>query len=628
MCGISGFIDKSHHLGVKQLIKYNEILSHRGPDGNGYELYNNDYATIGLAQVRLSILDLSQDGKQPMNFRNLTIVFNGEVYNFKEIRKELNQLGYEFISNSDTEVVLKSFDAWGLQCVDKFIGMFAFAIYDNTVQKLYLCRDRAGVKPLYYYCKDGLFLFGSELKVFLKTDGFTPEIDINSVKTFLNYGYVTNNKTILKNVYKLSPGNWMEVNVKDCNTEFHEYWSIGSCYQKEKYEMSFEDAVSEAENLIRKSAEYRMVSDVPVGVFLSSGFDSTLITSVLQQNRTEKLKTFTIGFSDGIDESVYAKKIANYLGTDHTSYDCTYKDALELIPLLPKFYDDPIADISCIPTLLVSKVAKEHVKVALSADGGDELFGGYNGFKTYPEIISKVNKIKFKSSLGHFTNMVSPYFKNQRNHYGKKLKGLSELLLDQHDSQVYNLIKNSWGIPDEMCHKVMNFKSNVEHHKRNNWAYIDPMDELFVLGYEDVLTNLLLVKVDRASMGVSLESREPLLDHTVAEFSARLPFAYKHNGLESKRPIREIVYKYLPKEMMDRPKLGFDLPLYDWLRKDLSYLIHEYLNENKIRRSGIFSVDYVNQIIQQFNNHNLRYPQILWRLIVFQMWYFTWLENN
>ncbi|MBK8547512.1 MAG: hypothetical protein IPL63_09030 [Saprospiraceae bacterium] len=262
MCGISGFIDKSHHLGVKQLIKYNEILSHRGPDGNGYELYNNDYATIGLAQVRLSILDLSQDGKQPMNFRNLTIVFNGEVYNFKEIRKELNQLGYEFISNSDTEVVLKSFDAWGLQCVDKFIGMFAFAIYDNTVQKLYLCRDRAGVKPLYYYCKDGLFLFGSELKVFLKTDGFTPEIDINSVKTFLNYGYVTNNKTILKNVYKLSPGNWMEVNVKDCNTEFHEYWSIGSCYQKEKYEMSFEDAVSEAENLIRKSAEYRMVSDV------------------------------------------------------------------------------------------------------------------------------------------------------------------------------------------------------------------------------------------------------------------------------------------------------------------------------------------------------------------------------
>ncbi|MBK7525405.1 MAG: hypothetical protein IPI53_14990 [Saprospiraceae bacterium] len=174
----------------------------------------------------------------------------------------------------------------------------------------------------------------------------------------------------------------------------------------------------------------------------------------------------------------------------------------------------------------------------------------------------------------------------------------------------------------------MNFKSNVEHHKRNNWAYIDPMDELFVLGYEDVLTNLLLVKVDRASMGVSLESREPLLDHTVAEFSARLPFAYKHNGLESKRPIREIVYKYLPKEMMDRPKLGFDLPLYDWLKKDLSYLIHEYLNENKIRRSGIFSVDYVNQIIQQFNNHNLRYPQILWRLIVFQMWYFTWLENN
>ncbi|MBK8547514.1 MAG: asparagine synthase [Saprospiraceae bacterium] len=195
------------------------------------------------------------------------------------------------------------------------------------------------------------------------------------------------------------------------------------------------------------------------------------------------------------------------MGTDHTSYDCTYKDALELIPLLPKFYDDPIADISCIPTLLVSKVAKEHVKVALSADGGDELFGGYNGFKTFPEIISKVNKIKFKSSLGHFTKMVSPYFKNQRNHYGKKLKGLSELLLDQHDSQVYNLIKNSWGIPDEMCHKVMNFKSNVEHHKRNNWAYIDPMDELFVLGYEDVLTNLLLVKVDRASMGVSLESR-------------------------------------------------------------------------------------------------------------------------
>lgn len=624
MCGISGFVDKSSTLNVEQLKLYNSVLSHRGPDANDYFFKQSQIGTIGLGHVRLSILDLSDAGKQPMFFENLTLILNGEIYNYKEIQVELIEKGYTFNSTSDTEVVLKSFHAWGKSCVEKFRGMFAFAIYDDLVDKLYLCKDRAGVKPLYYYQDSKQFIFGSELKVFFKTSTFSPQVDADSLKTFLNYGYVTNNNTILKDVLKVNPGNWVEVSLINLRLNVSEYWNLGSFFEKDKFTGSFEEAVVESEKIIKQSCEYRMVSDVPVGVFLSGGFDSTLITTLLQKDRTDKIKTFTIGFSDGIDESNDAKKIAEFLGTDHTTYDCTQRDAMELIPNLPVVFDDLIADISCIPTFLVSKLASKEVKVALSADGGDELFGGYNGFKAFPAILQKLNSIPFQNLMGNLAKLTAPIFQNDLNHLNKKVNSFSKIVLAKKQNKVFEIVKNNWSLPAELTNKLVDKSAIVLDHNQRAVKYLDTLDELFVIGYEDVLANLLLVKVDRATMGVSLEGREPLLDHKLAEFAAQLPFHYKHNGIESKRPLRQIVYNHLPQKLMDRPKVGFDLPIYKWLKEDLSYLIDEYLNEDKIKLSGYFSPDYVQKLVLLFRTNKLRYPSIIWRLLVFQMWYEEW----
>ncbi len=628
MCGISGFFDKTGRLTQAHLHQYNLILRHRGPDGSGVFSETNQYGCIGLAHVRLSILDLSDMGKQPMKFEHLTIVFNGEIYNYKIIKQNLLSLGYEFSSSSDTEVLLKSFHAWGLDCVNRFNGMFSFAIYDNTSHKIYLCRDRAGVKPLYWYMDSQQLIFGSELKVFFNTPTFNPKIDENSLRTFMSLGYVTNENTILQGVQKAEPGSWIVFNITNQTVEVINYWSFSSLFEKEKFQGNYQEAVEETERLAQEACELRMVSDVPVGVFLSGGFDSTLITTLLQKERSEKLKTFTIGFSDGVDESKDAEKIAMFLGTHHTSYDCSQRDAMELIPLLPELYDDPIADISCIPTMLVSKLTKKDVSVALSGDGGDELFGGYDGFKTYPLLLQQINQIPLKNIVGSFLKQVSPLFKGNINHLQKKVNGLGCILTAQPHERVYQMYINKIGLPTELIDNLLLKKSDIIEYKNTKKNLIDPLDDLFILGYEDMLTNLLLVKVDRATMGFSLEGREPLLDFKLTEFAAQLPFSYKHNGIESKRPIRDIVYKYIPKELMDRPKTGFDLPIFKWLNGDLEYLIDEYLNEKKIQQNFYFNPGFVSKLVTQFKKGQLRYPSLIWRLLIIQMWSEKWMKLN
>lgn len=628
MCGISGFVDLKSELAEEQLLVYNRILHKRGPDGTGTFLDKTDYGHVGLAHVRLSILDLSSLGKQPMFFENLTIILNGEIYNFKSIQKDLINLGYSFVSNSDTEVVLKAFHAWGLSSVDRFRGMFAFAIYDKKVNKVYLCRDRVGIKPLYYYLDNQKFIFGSELKVFFNTASFNPEVNLDSLKTFINYGYVTHPQTMLTNVFKADVGSWTIFNIPSFKLEVKKYWDYAKIYENEKFNGSFEDAVSKTEELVQEACELRMVSDVPVGVFLSGGFDSTLVTSVLQKDRTEKLKTFTIGFSDGVDESGDALKIAKHLGTDHTSYDCQQKDAMDLIPDLPDLYDDPIADISCIPTMLVSKLARQEVTVALSADGGDELFGGYGGFKAVPELFSNLEKIPFQSITGNILKSIAPLFSGKYNHLEKKLKGIGNILNVSKENRIYQNHLHQSSLPSVILDKLF-LKNAIIHQPIRNKVYMkDSLDELFILGVDDVLRDLLLVKVDRATMGYSLEGREPLLDHVLMEYAASLPYHYKHNGVDSKRPIREIVYKYVPKEIMDRPKIGFDLPIYKWLKKDLAYLMDEFLSDYALKKSNVFNVQYVNKLIVDFKNNRLRYNPLIWRLLVFQMWHKRWLNQR
>jgi asparagine synthase (glutamine-hydrolysing) len=624
MCGIAGFFDKTNILNEEQLHLYNNAQKRRGPDGNGTFFKVTPTGNIGLGHVRLSILDLSDLGKQPMFYEYLSIILNGEIYNFKTIQSELVQLGYPFESNSDTEVVLKAFHAWGLKCVEKFRGMFAFAIYDSNNAKLYLSRDRVGVKPLYYSLKNGQFVFGSELKVFFHTQNYQAKINKNSLRTFINYGYVTHPYTILDGVKKADVGSWTIFDTNSLSLEVENYWNYSKLYEKEKFAGTFDEAVAETEQIAQEACELRMVSDVPVGVFLSGGFDSTLVTALLQKDRTDKLKTFTIGFSDGLDESKNAEKIAKHLGTDHTSYDCKPKDAKDLISLLPELYDDPISDISCIPTMLVSKLARQEVKVALSADGGDELFGGYGDFKTTPEFLKHIEKVPFKKLVGSFSKIIAPLFSGDLNHINKKIIGIGDVLLADNEMRISKLHFHQLSLPSEILNNLLIGNSELLFLNSNRTSLINHLDSLFILSVDDVLRDYLLVKVDRATMGFSLEGREPLLDHKLIEFAASLPFNFKHDGDRSKRPIKEIVYKYVPKQIMDRPKIGFDLPIYKWLRSDLSYLIDEFLNENAIKQSNLFNYPYVKKITELFNDKKLRYENLIWRILIIQMWYKRW----
>jgi len=343
MCGITGFVDFSKKSNLDILKRMTDVLYHRGPDDSGYSFYENEFATIGLGQRRLSILDLSPRAHQPMTFEQFTIVYNGEVYNFKEIRIDLEKYKYTFNSDSDTEVILKAYHKWGIDAVQQFNGMFAIAIYDQQTKKLTLIRDRAGVKPLYWYQKNGLFMFASELKSFHENPCFEKEINIDALSLFFQYGYILQPYSIFKNSFKLKAGHYIELDLKNKNLQEIKYWDVVDCYNQPKLVISEQEAIEETERLLKKAFEYRMVADVPVGMFLSGGYDSSAVTAILQSDRTEKLKTFTIGFyEDKFNEAPYAKKVAEYLGSDHTENYCTQKDALEILPKLPEILDEPL----------------------------------------------------------------------------------------------------------------------------------------------------------------------------------------------------------------------------------------------------------------------------------------------
>jgi asparagine synthase (glutamine-hydrolysing) len=420
MCGIVGYVDYKGFSSQEHLEKMVQTLDHRGPDDFGIELYKNGQTIIGYGQTQLSIIDLSHAGHQPMSFGDYTIVFNGEIYNYKEIKVDLERLGHIFETDSDTEVILHAFSEWGEQFVDQMIGMFALSIYDKKTQIIYLYRDRVGVKPLYYYQKDNLFLFGSELKALMAHPRFEKVINVSVLPSYLNLGYIPAPQSIFKNCQKLLPGHFLKIDIKTNDYVLNKYWDPADFYQSPKLDLSFNDAKKELTSILESAFNYRMVADVPVGVFLSGGYDSTAVAAILQKDRTDKLKTFTIGFEQGNNEAPYAKETAAYLGTDHTEYICTTAEAQAIIPNLAYFYDEPIGDSPAIPTTLVSQLAKKSVTVALSADGGDEIFCGYNSYfklnsfkkqlDTIPSFLKKplitLSPLLKNSSLGipHYIN--------------------------------------------------------------------------------------------------------------------------------------------------------------------------------------------------------------------------------
>ncbi len=640
MCGITGFIDFKKSTSLKDFTGMTDSLFHRGPDGSGLEIINTPISDIGFGHRRLSIIDLSEFGKQPMKFEHLWICFNGEIYNYQEIKKDLSDLGHQFIGNSDTEVILHAFAQWGKNCIHRFIGMFAFVVYDTLQNRIFCVRDRAGVKPFFYWISNDLFLFSSELKAFHHHPRFKKVLNKSAVAVFMQYGNVPTPYSIFENCWKLKPGHFIdfEINNKIGDNISPEnqikYWSVYDAYNQPKVNISFDDAKSETEKLLSSACNYRMVSDVPVGVFLSGGYDSASVTALLQKDRTEKLKTFTIAVPDiGLNEAPYAKDISNHLGTDHTEISCSQKEALELIPDLPFYYDEPFADSSAIPTTLVSKAARKHVTVALSADAGDEVFAGYNRYDYLIRFGAKMNSLPgfarklIAGTMDIIPSDKIPILRNKYNFHNRyeKLKGILKnpseesimLSLSQQftENQMLSLMKQK-----------PNFFETAYNSKSLNQEFFSPLAYMMAIDYETYLVDDILQKVDRATMTASLEGREPYLDHRVIEWAAKLPDDFKyHNGIK-KYILKEIVHQFIPKEMMDRPKMGFAIPIASWMLNDLKEMVESYVNQQTIESQGLFDWNEVRKIKDAFYSGKKEFEVKMWYLLMFQMWYDRWMK--
>ncbi len=651
MCGIIGFIDYNKNSSKSLLEQMRDTITYRGPDSAGSTFFTNDNYNLGLGHRRLSILDLSSLGSQPMSYENLTIIHNGEVYNFAEIKEELIKKGYDFISHTDTEVILKAFHAWGVECVEKFRGMFAFAIYDESKEKLFIFRDRTGIKPLYYHKTDELFLFGSELKTFYEHPKFQKVINKKALPYYFRFGYIPAPLTIFEDTYKLKSGHYLIVDVANDKYEEKEYWSVEREFLKEKSKDSEEVIVEKLEKILLESFQLRMVSDVPVGVFLSGGVDSSLVTTLLQKNSKTPLKTFTIGFEEkGYNEATFAKEIAKFLGTDHTEYYCTKQDMLDVVKDLPFMYDEPFGDSSAIPTLLVSKLAKEKVSVVLSGDGGDEAFAGYSKYFALTKIAnlqnSKVTNNSYKANfpqktkkivLKTLTSLISeelvekinnllPASKKQKNIKDKYKKFKNAI---QSDNFAQMFINASSYVDNETLDKVLidnsiDFDlSSFDIFKKVD--HLSPLDQMTLCDYKTFMVDDVLTKVDRASMSVSIEAREPLLDHKIIEFSAKLPSSLKYKNGVGKYLLKEVLYKHIPKELIERPKSGFQIPLYEWLKSDLREVLDFYLDSEKLAESGIYNVDEIVKLKNDYYEGKSVNISLLWFVLMYEMWREKWL---
>ena len=629
MCGIAGFIDFNKKSDLGHLKKMTDAIVYRGPDDSGHELFDEGHASIGFGFRRLSIIDLSPLGHQPMQFveAGLTIIFNGEVYNFGELRKELEKLGYAFKSGSDTEVILKSYAQWGSSCVQRFIGMFAIAIYDKNNGKVVFFRDRAGVKPLFWYFKDGLLLFGSELKSFHQHQGFQKNINFSALSLYFQRGYISAPYSIFQNTRKLMPGHFLEVSLDSRQITETKYWDVADCYNQPKLNIGYGEAKAEVERLMLSAFQYRMIADVPVGVFLSGGYDSTAVTALLQANSAKKIKTFTIGFEDpGFNEAPHALEVAEYLGTEHYEHTCTYKDALDIVPQWADIYDEPFGDISGIPTTLVSRIARQQVTVALSADGGDEIFAGYPKYFNAAKRLAQLDKV--------------PGFLQTALAKTIPLKVNGDIAVQDKRSKLKDYFSAKDSVRKfDIISQAMTFHETRQLFIGDIQYLPTPFDEGNLLNstnhllskfqateYKTYMADDILQKVDRATMSISLEGREPFLDQRLIEFVARLPTDFKYRNGQGKYILKDIVHKYVPKQLMERPKMGFGVPLEKWLRAELKDMLLDNLNDGLVSRQGVFDQKQVQNMKTGFLSGKIIESERLARLLFFQLWYGKWIK--
>lgn len=616
MCGICGYRCKK--LIDKDILKImNDTMYHRGPNDSGiWEKQNAEYG-IAFAQRRLSILDLSELGHQPMLSDDKTVVvtFNGEIYNYIDLREELQRKGYRFKSNCDTEVVIASYQEWGCDCFSHFNGMFAIALYDERIDGIILARDRMGKKPLYYYKKEGHFVFASELKPILKYPAFVKEINYEILGHFMCNKYIVSPWTIFKDTYKVEPGTYLIIANEQITR--YKYWDLIKIRENSVQDIvKLEDAKRQLKELLRDSVSKRLIADVPVGVFLSGGIDSTLITAVTQEASYGTIDSFTIGFYDRErNEAPFAAEIAKCLGTKHHEFYMSEQDILEMLQQLPVYYDEPFSDSSQLPSMLVAKVAAQDVTVALSGDGGDELFCGYKMYDwtwiaQHIDFLGELeSKMPWnKAIIGQFPMELRAFVQNRKQEYK------SQFFIDVMIEEVEKLLQSP----------VKNVKFDIEKdiHVRNL------QEKRMLLDMVTYLPDEILAKMDRASMKYSLEVRCPLLDYRIPEWSFRVVHNLKYHNLEKKYLLKQLTYDYVPKELLDRPKKGFGIPLRKWLRTVLHPEIMKMAEPNFLRKQGVFRPDAIkNLIFKQEHSDKVIYSSLLWSFYVFQTWYSEYIEE-
>lgn len=647
MCGIAGFLSSSRMTG-DCLSNMAQTMAKRGPDDEG--LWFDADAGIGLAHRRLSIIDLSNKGHQPMaSFSGrYVIVYNGELYNFKDIRRELDSENIPWRSHSDTEVLLAAIEIWGLEAaLTRFNGMFAFALWDRKEHVLWLCRDRLGIKPLYYARIRKGIIFGSELKAIKAHPDFNTEIDRAGLTLYLRYNCIPAPYTIYKNTWKVPPGNILKISLDDLK-EGKEvqpfcYWEArvaAELGQDSSFQGTIGEAIEQLDSLLRDAVKKRMLSDVSLGAFLSGGIDSSTVVALMQAQSDEPVKTFSIGSEiQGYNEATYAKEVALHLGTDHTELYVNPQEAMDVIPELPTLFDEPFSDSSQIPTFLVSKLARHCVTVSLSGDGGDELFGGYNRHFLVPEIWKKTGWMHpaLKTIVANGLLRISPagwndiFYRLKRfmpksrqfSRMGDNIHKFANILPLKNPEIMYRGLCSHWVRPEEVV--IEGYEPLTPF--TNSGLYPDLPDLSHRMMYMDLITYLpddILTKVDRTSMAVSLEARVPFLDHRLVEFAWHLPLSMKIRNGKGKWILRQVLNKYVPSKLIERPKMGFGIPIDSWLRGPLLDWAETLIDQSRLQKEGFFNPEPIRQKWAEHLAGKKNWAYHLWDVLMFQ----AWLENE
>jgi asparagine synthase (glutamine-hydrolysing) len=621
MCGIAGFVSRDEHRDTRAandvLDRMCRVIAHRGPDDQGTLVKNQ----VALGMRRLSIIDLA-GGHQPMSGCDgaVTIVFNGEIYNYRELQRELESRGHRFETHSDTETIVHAYEEYGAGCVDHLRGMFAFAIWDARARELFIARDRVGKKPLYYtITPGGTLIFGSELKSLREHPEFRGEISVEALDAYLTFGYVPDPLTIFRDVHKLPPGH--HLTFKDGRARVEQYWDFPYENPQENPARSEDECLEELRELLDEAVRLRMEADVPLGAFLSGGIDSSTVVGLMARHATQPVKTFSIGFhEDSYNELKYARIAAQRFGTDHHEFIVT-PDICEIVDELVWHFDEPFADSSAIPTYMVSKLARQHVTVALSGDGGDELFAGYtryaldrrrSGFANLPRVVRQGVMQPLGRNLPHGAwgrNYLHNVALDPLDRYIEEVSVFTRLNKPA-------LYTDDFRLQLGKCEAAKRFRAFAAHSRAD-----DPLDPLLYLDSKTYLPGDILTKVDRMSMAVSLEVRVPLLDHKLIEFvCTRIPASMKMKGLETKHIFKRAVRDLVPTEILDRPKQGFGIPIDQWINQQLRERVRGTLTEARTMQRGYVEPRYVKLLLDEHERGRRDHATELWTLFMLELW--------